>query len=45
MRLTDVAFGIPFLPFAMVVISIAGPSLPLVDPAGHLLPVAHARRA
>lgn len=30
MRLTDVAFGIPFLPFAMVVISIARPSLPLI---------------
>ena len=30
MRLTDVAFGIPFLPFAMVVISIAKPSLGLV---------------
>ncbi|MSO75790.1 MAG: ABC transporter permease [Alphaproteobacteria bacterium] len=30
MRVTDVAFGIPFLPFALVVISIAGPSLPLV---------------
>mgnify|MGYP003394453641 CR=1 FL=1 len=30
MRITDVAFGIPFLPFALVVISIAGPSLPLV---------------
>src|SRR6266478_9844917 len=26
MRMTDVAFGIPFLPFAMVVISIAKPS-------------------
>lgn len=30
MRLTDVAFGIPFLPFAMVVISIARPSLTLI---------------
>lgn len=30
MRLTDVAFGIPFLPFAMVVISIARPSLALI---------------
>jgi peptide/nickel transport system permease protein len=30
MRLTDVAFGIPFLPFALVVISISGPSLPPV---------------
>jgi peptide/nickel transport system permease protein len=30
MRLTDVAFGIPFLPFAMVVISITRPSLGLV---------------
>lgn len=30
MRITDVAFGVPFLPFAMVVISIAKPSLPLV---------------
>lgn len=30
MRATDVAFGIPFLPFAMVVISIASPSLSLV---------------
>ena len=30
MRFTDVAFGIPFLPFAMIVISVAGPSLPLV---------------
>jgi peptide/nickel transport system permease protein len=30
MRATDVAFGIPFLPFAMVVISIAQPSLALV---------------
>jgi peptide/nickel transport system permease protein len=30
MRLTDVAFGIPFLPFAMVVISMARPSLPLI---------------
>jgi peptide/nickel transport system permease protein len=30
MRLTDVAFGIPFLPFAMVVISISRPSLGLV---------------
>jgi peptide/nickel transport system permease protein len=30
MRLTDVAFGIPFLPFAMVVISITHPSLGLV---------------
>jgi len=29
MRMTDVAFGIPFLPFAMVVISIARPSLSL----------------
>jgi peptide/nickel transport system permease protein len=30
MRATDVAFGIPFLPFAMVVISIASPNLPLI---------------
>ncbi|MGE0311451.1 MAG: ABC transporter permease [Lautropia sp.] len=30
MRMTDVAFGIPFLPFAMVVISISRPSLPLI---------------
>jgi len=30
MRATDVAFGIPFLPFAMVVISISTPSLALV---------------
>lgn len=30
MRITDVAFGIPFLPFAMVVISILDPSLSLV---------------
>jgi peptide/nickel transport system permease protein len=30
MRATDVAFGIPFLPFAMVVIAIARPSLALV---------------
>src|SRR6266446_10875728 len=30
MRMTDVAFGIPFLPFAMVVISIVKPSLGLV---------------
>lgn len=30
MRITDVAFGIPFLPFAMVVISIARPSLAMV---------------
>jgi peptide/nickel transport system permease protein len=30
MRATDVAFGIPFLPFAMVVISIATASLPLI---------------
>ncbi|MDQ8729132.1 ABC transporter permease [Bradyrhizobium sp. LHD-71] len=30
MRATDVAFGIPFLPFAMVVISIASPSLALI---------------
>jgi peptide/nickel transport system permease protein len=30
MRITDIAFGIPFLPFALVVISISGPSLPLV---------------
>ncbi len=30
MRITDVAFGIPFLPFAMVVISIARPSLSLM---------------
>ncbi len=30
MRITDVAFGVPFLPFAMVVISIVKPSLPLV---------------
>jgi peptide/nickel transport system permease protein len=30
MRLTDIAFGIPFLPFAMVVIAIAKPSLALV---------------
>ena len=30
MRITDIAFGIPFLPFALVVISIVGPSLPLI---------------
>ena len=30
MRMTDVAFGIPFLPFAMVVISMVRPSLGLV---------------
>lgn len=30
MRATDVAFGIPFLPFALVVISFAQPSLALV---------------
>lgn len=30
MRATDVAFGIPFLPFALVVISFAQPSLTLV---------------
>jgi peptide/nickel transport system permease protein len=30
MRATDIAFGIPFLPFAMVVIAIAKPSLVLV---------------
>ncbi|MCC7274954.1 MAG: ABC transporter permease [Alphaproteobacteria bacterium] len=30
MRLTDVAYGVPFLPFAMVVTSIAKPSLALV---------------
>ena len=30
MRMTDVAFGIPFMPFAMVVISMARPSLALV---------------
>jgi peptide/nickel transport system permease protein len=30
MRMTDVAFGIPFLPFAMVVISISRPSLALI---------------
>jgi peptide/nickel transport system permease protein len=30
MRMTDVAFGIPFLPFAMVVISISRPSLTLI---------------
>jgi peptide/nickel transport system permease protein len=30
MRITDVAFGIPFLPFALVIISIAGPSLALI---------------
>ncbi|MBM3567410.1 MAG: ABC transporter permease [Alphaproteobacteria bacterium] len=30
MRLTDVAFGIPFLPFALVVIAMAEPSLGLV---------------
>jgi peptide/nickel transport system permease protein len=30
MRFTDVAFGIPFLPFALIVISVAGPSLSLV---------------
>ncbi len=30
MRATDIAFGIPFLPFAMVVISIAQPSLALI---------------
>ena len=30
MRATDIAFGMPFLPFAMVVIAIAKPSLALV---------------
>jgi peptide/nickel transport system permease protein len=30
MRLTDIAFGMPFLPFAMVIISIAEPNLALV---------------
>lgn len=30
MRATDVAFGIPFLPFAMVVISITSPSLQMI---------------
>ncbi len=30
MRLTDIAFGIPFLPFALVVISITAPSLAIV---------------
>jgi peptide/nickel transport system permease protein len=30
MRATDVAFGIPFIPFAMVVISISSPSLGLI---------------
>ena len=30
MRFTDIAFGLPFLPFAMVVIAIAEPSLSLV---------------
>lgn len=30
MRATDIAFGMPFLPFAMVVISIAEPNLALV---------------
>jgi len=30
MRATDIAFGMPFLPFAMVIISIAEPSLALV---------------
>src|SRR5215471_15729557 len=30
MRATDIAFGMPFLPFAMVVISIAKPNLALV---------------
>ena len=30
MRATDIAFAIPFLPFAMVVISMARPSLALV---------------
>lgn len=30
MRTTDIAFGMPFLPFAMVIISIAEPSLALV---------------
>src|SRR5690606_5371285 len=30
MRVTDVAFGIPFLPFALVIISISGPSLALI---------------
>jgi len=30
MRITDIAFGIPFLPFAMVVIAIAKPSLSLI---------------
>jgi peptide/nickel transport system permease protein len=30
MRITDVAFGIPFLPTALVIISITGPSLALI---------------
>ncbi len=30
MRLTDVAFGIPFLPFALVVLSITGPDLTIM---------------
>lgn len=30
MRITDIAFGIPFLPFALVVISILSPSLALI---------------
>ena len=30
MRITDIAFGIPFLPFALVIISITGPNLALV---------------
>lgn len=30
MRLTDIAYGIPFLPFALVVISIAQPSIGLI---------------
>jgi len=30
MRLTDIAFGMPFLPFAMVIIAIAEPGLTLV---------------
>lgn len=30
MRITDIAFGIPFLPFALVVISILSPSLTII---------------
>ncbi|MGD9827963.1 MAG: ABC transporter permease [Hyphomicrobiaceae bacterium] len=30
MRITDVAFGIPFLPFALVILSITGPSLAII---------------